>query len=309
MQLFQNLLVGIALDESGRHATPSSVKATLQARTLAQRFSSRVTLFHSSWNDRPQSHVVGGVLLRGGPMPWLRATLEELAEPFDDDGIAVEIAMGDQPPWLDMTRRVQRNGHDLVLVARRNLEEMSSRLFGTNAHKLLRKCPAPVWVVDPARPLLTNGIVAATDLSPVGTRAIRLGAELARAWKTRLHVVHALEVKRRQLAVGALTSMESTNRNIDATEESEIAVRARLQAELRPFESLKPLVHVAHGPPSRMIMDTIEIIDPDLVILGTVSRSGIPGLFIGNTAEKLLDKLDRSLLAVKPLDFVSPVSE
>jgi nucleotide-binding universal stress UspA family protein len=45
----------------------------------------------------------------------------------------------------------------------------------------------------------------------------------------------------------------------------------------------------------------------DLIVMGTVGRSGISGLFIGNTAEKVLQKVDCSVLAVKPEGFVSPV--
>ncbi len=48
--------------------------------------------------------------------------------------------------------------------------------------------------------------------------------------------------------------------------------------------------------------------DPDLVVLATVSRTGIAGLLLGNTAERLLPRLDTSLLIVKPADFVCPVT-
>ena len=45
----------------------------------------------------------------------------------------------------------------------------------------------------------------------------------------------------------------------------------------------------------------------DLLVMGTVCRIGIPGFFIGNTAEKILDEVDCSVLTVKPEGFVSPV--
>ena len=45
----------------------------------------------------------------------------------------------------------------------------------------------------------------------------------------------------------------------------------------------------------------------ELVVMGTVCRTGIAGLFIGNTAEKALHQLDCSVLAVKPEGFVTPV--
>ena len=42
--------------------------------------------------------------------------------------------------------------------------------------------------------------------------------------------------------------------------------------------------------------------------MGTVARTGIPGLIMGNTAEAILEQLDCSVLAIKPPGFVTPVS-
>ena len=44
-----------------------------------------------------------------------------------------------------------------------------------------------------------------------------------------------------------------------------------------------------------------------MLVMGTVGRSGIPGLIIGNTAEKVITSIDCSVLAVKPEHFVTPV--
>lgn len=49
-------------------------------------------------------------------------------------------------------------------------------------------------------------------------------------------------------------------------------------------------------------------LNADLVVMGTVSRTGIPGLLIGNTAEVILNNLECSVLAVKPSGFVTPVT-
>ena len=45
----------------------------------------------------------------------------------------------------------------------------------------------------------------------------------------------------------------------------------------------------------------------DIIVMGTVGRTGLPGLFIGNTAENVIDQVDCSLLAVRPEGFASPV--
>jgi len=45
-----------------------------------------------------------------------------------------------------------------------------------------------------------------------------------------------------------------------------------------------------------------------LLVMGTMARSGIPGLVIGNTAEDVLRRAVCSVVAVKPEGFVAPVS-
>jgi nucleotide-binding universal stress UspA family protein len=44
-----------------------------------------------------------------------------------------------------------------------------------------------------------------------------------------------------------------------------------------------------------------------LIVMGTVSRTGVAGLLIGNSAERILRRVDCSVLTVKPDGFVTPV--
>lgn len=53
----------------------------------------------------------------------------------------------------------------------------------------------------------------------------------------------------------------------------------------------------------------VDELNGAILVMGTVGRTGIPGLVIGNTAEAILNQVHCSILAVKPPDFVSPVSE
>jgi nucleotide-binding universal stress UspA family protein len=41
--------------------------------------------------------------------------------------------------------------------------------------------------------------------------------------------------------------------------------------------------------------------------MGTIGRSGIPGLLIGNTSEAVLQAIDSSVITIKPADFLSPI--
>jgi nucleotide-binding universal stress UspA family protein len=67
-------------------------------------------------------------------------------------------------------------------------------------------------------------------------------------------------------------------------------------------------VHLVKGDAGRVIPALVVAEGINLVVMGTVARTGVAGLVIGNTAERILDAVDCSVLAVKPEGFVSPVT-
>ena len=72
---------------------------------------------------------------------------------------------------------------------------------------------------------------------------------------------------------------------------------------------LNPQVHLVEGYPGAMICRTAEMLKADVVVMGTVARTGIPGILMGNTAEDTIQNLDCTLLALKPRNFESIVPE
>jgi nucleotide-binding universal stress UspA family protein len=64
--------------------------------------------------------------------------------------------------------------------------------------------------------------------------------------------------------------------------------------------------HVMQGWADEVIAEFAELHQVDLIVMETMCRTGIPGFFIGNTAEKILHRIDCSVLAVKPNGFITP---
>jgi nucleotide-binding universal stress UspA family protein len=60
--------------------------------------------------------------------------------------------------------------------------------------------------------------------------------------------------------------------------------------------------------PSHGIRRAVDALRPDLLVMGSLSRGGVAGLLMGNTAEKVLGRVDCSLLTIKPDDFVCPIT-
>jgi nucleotide-binding universal stress UspA family protein len=70
------------------------------------------------------------------------------------------------------------------------------------------------------------------------------------------------------------------------------------------YNVINPGLHLLKGPAQKAIPVAVKNLQADLVVIGTVARTGVSGFLIGNTAEEILDHLSCSVLAVKPTDFV-----
>ncbi|MAV24546.1 MAG: hypothetical protein CMQ05_00305 [Gammaproteobacteria bacterium] len=65
---------------------------------------------------------------------------------------------------------------------------------------------------------------------------------------------------------------------------------------------------ILRGKPSTIITRYVGNHEIDLLVMGSVTRTGIPGLIICHTAERVLHQVDCSVLMLKPHGFVSPVT-
>jgi len=241
--------------------------------------------------------------------------------------VAVETCVLAGIPFMEIIRKVLRDGHDLVVMnAEKN--NLLNRLFSSHHMHLLRKCPCPVWLVKQQPHRDYQRIVAAVDVSDthpadeINTRRelnhliLELATSLALSESAELHLVHAWTAPGESFLRGGFSAMPEDEvdsyvekmkqlriRNLD-TFMDEIAQRTGQDA----LEFLKPEKHVIKGYPRKVIPQLAKSLDADLVVMGTVAHISLPGFFMGNTAEDILNQLDCSVLAVKPRGFRSPIT-
>ncbi|EOW9248181.1 TPA: universal stress protein, partial [Vibrio cholerae] len=61
------------------------------------------------------------------------------------------------------------------------------------------------------------------------------------------------------------------------------------------------------GEPREVLPEYVISNEIDLVILGSMSRTGISGFVMGNTAESMINQLECSVMTLKPDSFKPPV--
>lgn len=300
MTRFRRILVGMDLSLSGDRPTPGCRRAFEHALRVAARAQGELVLLHSTWADlHEENHA-----LRPGPSAEGLRALEQLLEQASAASVRARLALVRDRPWIEIIRAAQRAEIDVVMVARRNQAGGGAALGGVT-RKLMRKCPCPVWVVKPEGRDEPRVVVAATDLTAVGNLAVEFAAEVAALFGAELEVVHAWPLP---LAVPVLPELDVPAQSRLDVEQHEQAARARFEQALAALTlPIRPNPHLVCGAPSAAIQEVIERRDADLLVMGSVSRSGIAGMLLGNTAERLLDRVQCALLTIKPRDFVSPV--
>lgn len=302
MQRFKKILVGLELVPAGDAVAGGSLQAAAQARWVAKLSGARIRFVHSTFreDEAPEGGARSADARLSAPG---RAALEAELVATREAGLSAELVFTAERAWIELVRMVLRAEGDLVVVGKRAEGFADGRKLGEVATKLLRKCPAPVWVVKAEHDLVQRLVLAASELGPVGDEACRLAATVARAQSCPLHVVHAYQVPARLQAEAAHLSEERYAAEIEK-------LRAHAQAHVRAVvhgivERVE--IHLGKGPPATVVREAVAHLDPDLLVMGSLARVGVSGRLLGSTAERLLDRLDCPILALKPQGFESPL--
>lgn len=317
MSHFHNILVGVDLTQyDATSFQPSTVARGVvrQALWLAGKTSARLTFFSAldlGIEALPHLDDTDFRYLTTGAEQTAAKILRNLVQQARDKGIEAvdKLALGN--PWLELVRQVLRDQHDLVLIGTRDRTGLERMLFGSTAIKVVRRCPCPVWVAKPEGDRNPLKILVPSGLAAVAEEGLRIAGELAQLTPAQIHLLHAVDFPLdRHWSTGLPDAKEEAYRR---------SVREHAVKELQGqidragVRSLTPpvQVHLLDEPgclPDEGILKIIKQQAIDLVIMGTIARSGFAGVMIGNTAERLLPQLSCSLLAIKPKDFVSPVT-
>lgn len=307
-QVYRNILV--ATDFS-----PHADAALRQAVWLAKQTGARIVVAHTLPDVRRAVHGTSFQarmdLLYGEGHAFEReirqasdARLRQMItnlNAFEVD-ITFETLLGE--PFLELTHSVQAEGYDLVLVGTRGLAVWQQFFVGSTAKRLIRKCPVSVWIVKVEHVGPPKVVLAATDFSDVSVKAVTQGLGVALKADAEFHLLHVIDSHDVPEDIISKIPQGSTLR-----QEIDEEAKRRLDAFLKslPAEHARIQTHLLWGTPWKEVGRMAQHVAADLIAIGTVGRTGIKGLLLGNTAEKVLNTCDCSILTVKPDDFVSPI--
>lgn len=308
MKRFKKILVYI--DESRREG------ALKQAMELAKRNQAAVHVIDVSKKLLDYAHMLGPSIqveeIYKNAAASRKELLEKLVEPTREEGVEVTTDSLYGAPFLEIIREVLRDGYDLVIKSAGEEGWFKQTFFGATDMHLLRKCPCPVWIVKPKESPSFNRVLAAVDTTfgdsehaDLNRKILEMGSALAESNGAEFRVLYCWESGEPDF-FGPVkwVPREEMER---ALGEAQRTARTAFEDAVSGFVSEPDATHFFQGAPGYGIPKFVDDHSVDLLVMGTVARTGIPGFFIGNTAERVLEQVECSVFAVKPDGFVTPV--
>lgn len=293
---------------------PSAASVALGAR-LAGRMEAALELYTPVYNSQVSlAHFENRNSLQHARDTLVQHAVEQL------EGLAAALPPGppvqchaswDHPAEEALIRQVLERGADMVVVALPEEETRGRRHWSAGHWQLVRHCPVPVlltrgrsWAAEPV-------VVAAVDPldrrgrhADLERRILREADALAAGLGGVLHAWHAWQPGLR-IAVGGL---EQPLEPEPAGDRAEARHREAVMQALEAAGVAPARLALTEGRPEQALPEYCAENGADLVVMGAIARNPLGRIFLGSTAERVLDRLPCDLLVVKPDDFRTPVS-
>jgi universal stress protein E len=287
-----------------------------KANWLAARFDATLELFVCDFDPAFSGRLAESVRLlelRKEFVAERMEMLEELADEVRGRGIAVETHVHwDNPLYRGIVRRVEESSPDLVVKDTHYHSAIRRTILTNTDWSLIRTCPVPLLLAKRAAWKDPPVVLAAVDPEHLGDKPAALDHDIldyaglfAARLQGRLEMVHAFFPAALLAVAGGMAGMPM----VDGGSARELVdlERTRVETMLKGLvagRSFAPnAVHLEQGAAGDVLPRVVDSTAADLLVMGAISRSRMQELFIGSTAERVLDRIPCDVLVVKPPDF------
>ncbi|WP_105189566.1 universal stress protein UspE [Pseudoalteromonas sp. T1lg48] len=236
--------------------------------------------------------------------------LQSLSAQHEDISFDTKVVWHNRP-FEAIIREVLEHEYDLVIKGTHQHHALKSVIFTPTDWHLIRKCPTPLLLVKDHKWLVGGAILAAVNASSddeehqaLSERIIKDAQFISKIAQGDLHLVNAYPATPVNIAI-EIPEFNPSQYNETVKEHHLNSTR-----ELgKQFGIAEHHQHVEEGLPEDVLPRLAKKLDSELVVIGTVGRTGFSAALVGNTAEHVIDSLDCDVLALKPDGYRSPLED
>jgi universal stress protein E len=298
--------------------TATAQPALERAASLAKSGDARIELFICDYDPTlRESRALGREAVTKARATLIESRLHrlhELAEPLQASGVDATVdARWGHPLHEGIVAKADEWGADVVVKDTHYHSALKRSILTNTDWSLIRHCPAALMLVKPRAPSTKPCVLAAIDplherdpAKSLDKKILATASSLCATTSGELHVFHAFDITPVIAASTEAMMMPMALPIVEITDamnaEHTAAVHELTDAMRLPRER----VHVVQGGAREQLLALTDRLRADVVVMGAVSRSGLERLFIGSTAEEVLDRVPCDLLIVKADGFASP---
>lgn len=309
MNKYQNILAVI-------DPTTDEQKALKRSIQLAQHTNASITAFLSIFDFSYEMTT----MLSGDEREAMRQTviddrlewMNDLVSQLNINGLTINTkVVWHNRPFESIINEVLEHDHDIVIKGTHEHDKLKSVIFTPTDWHILRKCPCPVLLVKdhlwPEKGNILAAINAGSDEDEHRSLNHKITAHanhLAKVINANVHLVNSFPGTPINIAI-EIPEFNANEYNTGMLTHHKKAMASHCEQ----YNIAEDRTHIEEGLPEDVIEDVANKIDAELVILGTIGRTGLSATLIGNTAEHVLDRLNCDVLALKPDGYVSPLAD
>ncbi len=225
-------------------------------------------------------------------------------------GISIDVkVVWHNRPFEAVVHAVLEDGYDLVIKGTHDHDVLKSMIFTPTDWHILRKCPCPVLLVKDHDWPQGGNIIAAVNAGSqqehhqlLNQKVINSARQMAAMLQADTHLVNAYPGTPVNIAIEIPEFNPQEYNNTMKTHHTDAVAALAQQCGIAPS-----YCHVQEGMPEDVLPQLAGKLDAEMMVIGTIGRTGLSAAIIGNTAEHVIDRLDCDVLAVKPDNFICPL--
>jgi universal stress protein E len=283
MKLLSEILV--ATDFSS--AAESAVET---AAYVAKLFGSPLHLLHvrSKKADSPEADPSQDI------EQAISSQLEEMARKLEQEGVpgVKPIALSGLA-FAQIDRYAREQDVNVIIVGAGETGSSGQVYLGTTAARLRRKSSKPVWIVRPDVKTPIKRVLCPVDFSNASARALKNAVHLARKFQAELTVLTVIQPFSREYE--RLLNSKSASPAKHAPRSPELD---ELVADCDIHEVVLHKL-VRRGKPREVIVEVAAELNAELIVMGSVGRTGISHMLVGGVARRVAQEMPCSIITVR----------
>jgi len=309
MSIYNKILVVADINKDEQPALARAMQLAAKSRSP-----SRVTFFLSiydfSYDMTSMLSIDERDAMRRGVIQQREQWMRKIAKDYINNDIEFDVrVVWHNRPYEAIVAEVFAGEHDIVIKGTRKHDVLESVIFTPTDWHLLRKCPCPVLLVKNADWPEDASILASVHVGSENETHLSLNdamVEQLDSLTDRLgakpYLVNAYPVTPANITIELPEFDPATY--TDAVRGHHLTAMKALRQK-HGYDEDQTVVE--QGLPEDVIPEAAEQLNAALVIIGTTGRTGLSAVFIGNTAEHVIDKINCDVMALKPQGYISPL--